>query len=244
MARIIFGKTTISKDERWVGKQTELGCGFGMGKAKFFAQCLRLSKTYGIKGVVVTEDLAALSVGAYRKMHYKVRELWYYMDNAARAAIAAPGGTFTAGKCAFAMKKVASVPFLVMTLPSGRNLFYPHPKIEIMKVHEEDLEGDKCITFYGQLPSSTQWGQVKIWGGTFAENATQAVAADLMAGGALESERVGIEPFALIHDQALAPRKPGQTAEQFCTALTRLPAWAVGLPFTAEGKEVPYYLKL
>jgi hypothetical protein len=41
----------------------------------------------------------------------------------------------------------------------------------------------------------------------------------------------------------LAYHREGQTPEEFVSLLTKLPAWADGLPIEAEGGLVPFYKK-
>ena len=74
-------------------------------------------------------------------------------------------------------------------------------------------------------------------------NCVQAVAADLMSYGARQAEARGMEPFMLVHDEALAIRHAGRTPEMFAAAMGVLPAWAAGLPLKAEAKVMPYYRK-
>jgi DNA polymerase len=125
-----------------------------------------------------------------------------------------------------------------MRLPSGRNIVYPWPKLEM------DTRFNKIgITFWGQIEGKSFWGRVKTYGGKLVENATQGVAADIMANGGCNAEEEGFNIATLIHDQALAAQLFGQTVQGFCAALTRLPAWAAGLPISAEGKLTPYYRK-
>ena len=64
-----------------------------------------------------------------------------------------------------------------------------------------------------------------------------------MTHGLLVAEKRGMEPFATIHDQALAVQRPGQTAEMFREALTVLPPWAEGFPLAADCGVVNYYTK-
>jgi DNA polymerase len=129
--------------------------------------------------------------------------------------------------------------YLSVKLPSGRELWYREPKVEEKKPDEFK----SSITYLGQIPMSTQWGRIKIYGAKLFENICQAVAADLMSHGAREAEAKWMLPFALIHDQALAMQMDGQTPDQFAAALTQLPPWAAGLPLKAEAKSVPYYSK-
>ena len=74
-------------------------------------------------------------------------------------------------------------------------------------------------------------------------NCCQAIAADIMAYGSRMAESRWMLPFALIHDQGLALKLSGQTAEGFSDALATLPLWAKGLPLKVETKIAPYYSK-
>lgn len=125
-----------------------------------------------------------------------------------------------------------------MRLPAGRSIVYPWPAIEAYHDRTD------CITFYGRLPGkSNQWGRVPTYGGKLVENATQGTAGDLMGHGLVTALDRGFDVFTIVHDQALAVND-GRPVEEFCDAITDLPDWAAGMPLKAEGKVVPFYLKL
>lgn len=237
MAAVIYNipweKIANPSTERTVGKHTVLGCGFSMWWPKFKETCAKFK-------VPVSDELAERAVLAYRKRHNKVEALWKIVENAAKAAIAHPGKVYQAGKfLRFSVVKSEGIPFLVMRLPSGRNIVYPWPKLEM-----DPKFGRLGITFYGAIEGKSFWGRVKTYGGKLVENATQATAADLMAYGSCNAEDEGFNIATLIHDQALAPQlDETQTPERFCEALTKLPPWAAGLPLAAEGKITKYYKK-
>ncbi len=229
---------TVTKDQREVGKRLILGCGYQMGAPKFLATSL---EQYQLDLPIA---LCERGVEIFRDLHDKVVRYWYYLDNQARAALARPGT-----QCGpFLIRRLAGLPYLMFRLRSGRSLAYPHPKIEKEWDPGDPAKGRpgqfrEQITYWGQLPMSTQWGRVKLYGGKFAENETQATAADIMAHGSLVAEKRGMAPFALIHDQGLAVREGKATAADFAAALATLPDWAKGLPVKVEAKEVPYYSK-
>lgn len=234
MASDIFGKAIrdINKfPDRFVGKECELGCGFGLGGDRFRVQCKK-------KGYDLPEGLEFKAVKAWRKKHNKVVTMWTDLDNAAKRAILHKGEVQKVGPhLSFACKDIEGMPFLLMRLPSGRKLAYPRPKIVPGK-----FEGTTAVAFYANLKGS-KWRHTSVWGGVWAENATQAVAADIMANGAHNCENNGYQIVTLIHDQALAYHQPGQTPERFVELLTDLPEWARGLPIAAEGSVVPFYKK-
>ena len=229
MASSVYGiaEAAVDGDGRDHGKRIILGCGYGMGPAKFKATC----EAYGVE---CSEELAESSVKAYRQTHPNVVKYWYFLDRSARSAIAEPGtqhGPFT-------VRSIAGIPYLLGRLPSGRSIAYPHPKIEKQPGDDRDQ-----ITYWGQLPVGVAWGRVKIYGGKFAENFSQGVAADIMSNGARVAEKRGMMPFTLIHDQGLALRTKQQSPDEFSAALASLPDWARGLPLKVESKVAPYYRK-
>jgi len=238
MATVIFAKRLelISKLERWVGKQTVLGCGFGMGPVKFLTQCKQKAAQEGLE-VQLTPEIAERAVKVFRDENPKLPKLWTAADKAARLAILYPGKVFHAGQyLQFFVIRTGGVPFLCMKLPSGRSLFYPWPALE-------EIEGRTCITFYGKLPHrNNAWGRVKTYGGKLVENATQATAFDLMANGSCNAEADDYEIFMLVHDEAIAPEDE-RPVQQFCDDLARLPDWAAGIPLKAEGEVIPFYKK-
>jgi len=237
MAELIYRRRGIKKgsEERELGKRAFLGCGFQMGAEKFQKTC---AEQYNIH---ISLELAQRGVDAYRELCYKVKQLWYALDNAARSAIQSPGTVFRAGsKLSLWCQTVAGIPYLFMRLPSGRKLAYPWPKLEQTSAKDRR----PTITYYGEIENG-HWGRVKLYGGKLLENADQATAFDYMGHGAIQAERAGFPVILLVHDQSLALHAEPKThpVTKYVEALTASPAWAEGLPIVAEGKIVPYYRK-
>jgi DNA polymerase len=246
MAAVVFNmeESEVTDFERFIGKQCVLGCGYQMGAEKYIGTCAGF-------GVEVEEDLADRAVQAYRKKFYKVAALWRTFEKAARNAIIHPGKSYAAGpKCFFTVMKSQGIPYLVLRLPSGRNLVYPHPRIE-----KGGKFGDQ-ITFWGKAPKGVKYVRCGTYGAKLLENATQGTAACVMSHGARKAEERGYQVMALIHDEALGlPIKRDWWSDdmdqdtatealgEFVDALQDLPDWATGLPVVAEGRIIPYYLK-
>jgi len=227
MASVIYGIDVADVNkfpQRFLGKTAILGCGFGMGPAKFYDSCKKM-------GYELPPGLGEAAIEAFRLRHPKVKQYWYDVEKAAKRAILNKGQMIELRNVAFLHADVAGTPFLLIRLPSGRKLAYPRP----------DISSNR-ITFYGHI-QGVQWGRVETYGGKLVENITQAVAADLMANGAQKAEKAGYQIATLIHDQALAYFQEGQTVEEFVSLLTDLPKWAAGLPLEAEGGLVPFYKK-
>lgn len=219
--------------QRFIGKQAVLLCGFQGGAPKFRQTC----EKFGYKDM--PEGLEFKAVDSWRKAHANVVDYWQSIEDAAQYAIISPGEVFTVRNVALTVRDVgAGFPFLLIKLPSGRKLAYPKPKL----LPNPKFRGRNSIVFFGKITEAL-WGDVHTYGGKLVENITQAVAADIMANGAHNVEAMGYEIASLIHDQALAYTRSTDDVEGFVRGLTKLPAWAKGLPVAAEGALVPFYKK-
>lgn len=224
-------KEVLPFPHRFVGKSLILGAGFMLSPAGYRRQCLEQAK-YDLP-----EGQEFHAIGLWRKRHQKVVQWWKDLDNAAKKAVARPGQIFPAGKVSFMCKRVGGEQFLLMKLPSGRNLAYPRPRIVPGK-----FEGTTQIEFFGNIKGTT-WGACRLWPGAMANNATQATATDVMMVGAHNCENEGYEIFNVVHDQGLGYVKPGQTGKRFLELLLKMPAWCNGLPLAADGGEAKFYTK-
>lgn len=234
---------TLSKKDprRDFGKVVELAAQYGLGVDGFIRTCANW-------GIEVSEEIAHRAIHEYyRPTHREICARWYQLDGWAREAIAHPGADFGPLSC----RVIAGIKYLLLKLPSGRSLAFPHIEINrrepTPKEKAEMAKGKTYhenrfleITFYGNIAGNT-WGRVKLHGALIFQNEIQAIAADLIAHGAITAEKRGCPPFMLVHDQALAEKTT--SLETFTAAFTELPAWAKGLPLAFEAKEAPYYKK-
>lgn len=124
-------ETAINKEETWavdarqLGKAQVLGCGFGMGWRKF------KTTAYDVYRLTLSAGQAKSAVNGYRGANSAVPELWKAYEEAALNAVKEPGKVFRAGKCNFKVISLKNgMPFLVVTLPSGRKLYYAQPDVQ------------------------------------------------------------------------------------------------------------------
>jgi DNA polymerase len=219
-----------------------------------------------LKGGIKEEELPDI-VARWRERSPNICNLWYQCDRAVRAAIGNLGSSHTVnGRATYTVQKAAGMRFLFCTLPSGRRLAYPDPRIERSvtwkkdgkrqvilnpteaQIREAQNDDPKAwvkddVTYAGFPSGKAVWGRIVGSPGKWVENVVQAIAADIMCHGCLNAEEAGYQTATLIHDEWLGYKLPGQTAERLIELLTDLPPWADGLPIKAEGGEVPYYLK-
>lgn len=225
-------KDVLHFPHRFVGKGLVLGAGFMLSPAGFRRQCMDQAKYDLPEG----EEFHA--IGLWRKQHPKIVAWWKALDLAAKNAVVRHQQIFKAGKVSFCCKMIEGVLFLLMKLPSGRNIAYPRPRIVPGK-----FEGTTQIEYFGNIPMTKQWGVCRLWPGVLANNATQGTANDVMFIGVHNCEREGYHVFNVVHDQALGFVKPGQTGARFIELLTQMPEWCNGLPLAASGGEAKFYTK-
>ena len=86
--------------------------------------------------------------------------------------------------------------------------------------------------------SSTSPGRRdRTYGGRLTENATQAVARDLLAHALVNLERAGYLTVGHIHDEVLVEIPSGTTmdVDDVSRVICTTPSWAKGLPVDGEG---------
>lgn len=242
----ILGKDpgAVTKDERQSpGKVSELALGYQGGVGAF--------RTMGGAAVeLMDDDEINVIKDAWRDAHPNIRQFWFDMEDAAVRAVQSKGVTTTCGKVKF--KHAGS--WLFMRLPSGRLLAYPYPEVrEFDTPWGDPKEG---LTYFSTIDPSkkakvidddrngTSWARIKTYGGMLVENATQAVARDIMADAMPRLEAAGYKILLTVHDEVVTevPDNHG-SVEEMETIMSTLPEWAAGCPVAAEGFEAKRYRK-
>jgi DNA polymerase len=219
MAEAIFGKK-ITKDmpEYTIGKSAVLGCGFGLGKDKFATQ------------FDATPDVAKRAVETYRETYPEIVDFWGTLNKAALNAVGCEKTTYRVGKLQLRREGA----FLWIRLPSSRLLAYHMPAIVQRPMPWDPSDMRPAVEFSGFNSYTHQWERLTTYGGSLAENVTQAIARDLMMAGALRTEAAGFQTVLKVHDEVLAEASAQRSCADFNDLLETPPEWAVGLPIAAE----------
>ncbi len=221
----------LLKIRRGFGKDTELGCQFGMGPRRFFNNCmanpdLRPLFDSGQYNYAFIEKL----IKTYRITHSDIVQFWTDLEKAFKWVIKYPhehaevSKKYTAdGKAdGYRLYLFSQGHTVHLRLPSGRELTYRHCCLKKGK-----YGGDEIRWHYGHL-----------WGGSICENVVQAFARDLLMWWILEMERHGLTTVLDVHDEIVTVL-PEAFAEQSLQLMTTImctnPDWADGLPLDAEG---------
>lgn len=218
MASAIYGKAVeaITKDERFVGKTTILGAGYGMGAAKFKAQL----KAFGVE---VTLEEAQRIINTYRATYPKITALWKDAQKALTAIIREQSTAI--GRDGI-LQIHGSEGIL---LPNGLYLKYSN----LRKVQNED-DGDVEYVY-----DTRKWKATvpnKIYGGKVVENVCQALARTIIGEQMLRVSKK-YKVAMTVHDAicCVVPTQEVETAKEYVEMCMRIrPEWAPELPLNCE----------
>jgi DNA polymerase len=213
MASAIYSKPEdeISKAERFIGKTTVLGAGYGMGAVKFQAQL----KTVGTE---VDIDECRRIIDIYRRTNDAIVRLWreaqVMLVNLSRGDPSPLGrpGVLEVVPAESAIK-----------LPSGLLMRYDDLRF---------AEGEKGVEFHYK----TRKGRTRIYGGKVVENICQAIARCIIAEQMLRIQK-RYPVVMTVHDAitCIALDEQAREAQAYIEECMRwTPAWAEGLPINCE----------
>jgi len=200
---------SIDDQQRFIGKTATLALGYGQWVTGFINFCAAM-------GIEMSEELAYDIVTSWRDTHQEIVSYWRLMENAFKYVLTTNGKATVRDKILFhrAGKDV------VMRLPSGRRLCYPRAFLKNDKIH-----------FHGD------YGLEDTYGGKLAENATQAVARDVMVTNLPAIQRGGYDVLFTVHDEVITefPIGYADDTKHLDSLLATPPEWASDLPLEAEG---------
>ena len=231
IAERIYKHPVNKKDhpfERFVGKESKLGLGFGMGHEKFRASLRAKAKDANGKPLVITPKFASEVVTIYRDAHPQVRKLWKRGESALK--------TISQGLIGVPVDYLGIVKTCKngIVMPGGLRILFP------------DLRFDKDE----QCPTTKQYGEWSFWNGKmrehiygakFIENIVQCLARIIV----FEQCRItakqlkGIAKWVhSVHDEGIflsdvfdAP----YVLETLMNNMRKAPDWFPNLPLNSEG---------
>ena len=213
MASAIYGKSVeeITKEERFVGKTTILGAGYGMGAQKFRAQL----KTFGAE---VTEGEARHIIQVYRETYPHIVQLWRQAQLALEALT--KDSVTSLGRDG-----------VLELVPAERAIRMPS-KLLLRYDGLIPTRDEKGI----QYQYKTRYGWNKIYGGKVIENVCQAIARCIIGEQMIKVSKK--YPVVLtVHDAiaCIAPEEEAKEAQAYVEECMRwTPDWAKGLPVNCE----------
>lgn len=218
----------VTKDQRQIGKVAVLALGYGGGVGAFQS----MARVYGVH---VADNEAETIKYNWRNAHPAIVKYWRELENAAICAIE-EGGTIHAGHAIRQVSFKVKGSFLWCKLPSGRLLCYPYPKL----IEKETPWGGmkKAVAFMAVNGVTRKWEETTTYGGSLAENITQAVARDLLVEAMKTFTAKDYKIVMHIHDSIVVEideKSDESTLKKLEQLMCALPTWATGLPLKAEG---------
>jgi DNA polymerase I-like protein with 3'-5' exonuclease and polymerase domains len=219
MASAIYNKPKeeITKDERFVGKTTILGAGYGMGANKFKAQLATF-------GVDLSQEECDRIIRVYRETYPNIPKLWRAAGNALEGLM--QGRAQDIGKEGILVVDAETG----IKLPNGLHIKYPNLRKE---VNEED--GRKELVYDTKRGRATIPN--RIYGGKVIENVCQALAR-IVIGEQLLRVSKRYKVVMTVHDAigCVAPLAEIERAMEYVEYCMRIrPEWAPDLPLDCEG---------
>ena len=221
-ARILSKRVDqVTKDERQLGKQAILGCGYGMGHKKFKITC----ENYGMG---ISAELAKKAVETYRSTYLDIPKFWYGVEEAAVKAVRTDQVAIYNN---IKFKVIGA--YLFCQLPSGRKLAYRQPLLKEIDTPWGNRR-DR-LTFLGVDSLTKKWIRQDTYGGKLVENITQACARDIMVNSMLNIEAQGHNIIFTVHDELVCETPVGGiVGKEFDETMAQRPEWAQDLPLKVE----------
>ena len=213
MASRIYGvaEDEVSDAQRFVGKTTILGAGYGMGAVRFKEQL----KTFGVD---MKLDEARRVIGVYRDANYQVNRLWRDAQNTLAALHR--GDVVPLGVDGLIEPVVEES---ALRLPSGLLLRY------------SDLQANQTDRGF-EFDYKTRRGRTRIYGGKVIENVCQALARCIIGEQMLAvAKRYNV--VLTVHDSIVCcvpDEEVYDAAEYVMGCMREVPAWAYELPVDCE----------
>jgi DNA polymerase len=200
----------ITKPERFVGKSTILGSGYGMGPRKF-------QDTMKMFGVEMNVDMANHIIYTYRRKYSLVPCLWDVGNMCLR-------GLVENRSCEYGLPKIVKVAWGMVHTPMGLPLRYPGVR------RTKSAKGEESYAY------ESRTGITHIWGGKFTENIIQHLAR-LVIGEQMIRIAKRYRVVMTVHDAigCVVPEEQKDEALAYIEECMRwVPSWAEGLPLNCE----------
>lgn len=212
---------------RGKGKIAELALGYQGGKGSLISM--------GALNMGLAEEELPDIVKRWRGSNQRIVDFWYAVERNALETVRYG----TTGYLPCGVTFVRDKNYFMITLPSGRSLYYYQPQIKLNNF------GRDAIHFIGVNQKTKKWELISTYGGKLTENIVQAVARDLLANAMINLHQAGYKINFHIHDEVIleVPKASNENLEEAIRLMCMIPPWAKGLPLNADGFESNYYKK-
>ena len=210
----------VTKDQRFVGKTTILGAGYGMGALRFTDQL----QSFGTRMDV---DEARRVIRIYRDANWKINTLWRDCQNMLVELSRGNSGSFGPNG-------------IIKYGVDGRNGWILLPSG--LKMRYDDLQYDQGERG-PEFKYRTRRGYTRIYGGKVTENVCQAIARCIIGDQMLAIAKK-YKVALTVHDSVVCcvPEDELEEATRYIEeCMSTTPPWAEGLPITCESDKGKSY---
>ena len=226
MFHVPMEKVTKGSELRQRGKVASLACGYGGGVGAL--------KAMGADKMGLSEMDMRDVITRWRQRCPAIVRFWSLMETAAITAVANNTAVAVRSDIACAYRQN----WLRIQLPSGRQLYYYAPKVEMV----EKFGRPRRVLTYAGVNAAGQWVREETYGGKLVENVTQAVARDCLCVTMQRLEAEGFRIVAHVHDEVIIAGARGILGQ--VNEIMALPIkWAPDLILKGDGYETAYYRK-
>jgi DNA polymerase len=197
----------VTDPQRFIGKTTVLGAGYGMGAAKFHDQLRNMGKD-------VDFDMCRYIIKQYRLVNHSISSWWALLNQ----VLVSMANQKEVAVDAVDLLRVSPLTGAI-DLPNGLSLSYP--ELELAN---------------GGFQYKTRNGVNKIYGGKVAENICQAVARCIIGEQIIQIEKE-YRVALTVHDAiaCVVPESEAEEARAYIEQCMRTPPkWAKSLPLNCE----------
>ena len=212
MAAVIYNvpESEVTKEQRFVGKTTILGCGYGMGAQRFVEQL----KTFGVD-MRLEEGRRVVEI--YRKANNKIKSLWSNAQKMLVEMSNKQSGSYGVNNIIEYNAEEG------VKLPSGLYMRYGDLQWK---------QGGQGIEF----SYKTRRGRTRIYGGKVVENICQAFARCIIGEQLIDITKK-YKAVLTVHDSIVCcvPSDEIEEGQAYIeTCMRKSPKWAEGLPLDCE----------
>lgn len=182
----------------------------------------------------IPEDKREGIVRKWREANPKIVSLWREFQEAARDAMRKYDAPYRVRGVGFRCENYG-LNALIITLPSGRELYYPAPKDE-----------GQALSYIGLNQQTRKLERIETYGGKLVENVVQAIARDILSESLLRLDKEGFKIRFHVHDEVIVEVSQDEAEsalERVIELMCTPPEWGRDLPLNAEGFISDYYMK-
>jgi len=210
----------LTRDE---GKVAVLALGYNGGIGSLRAM--------GAEG---TDRKLQFMVNQWRETNSNIVALWRNLEEAFRKGDSWAGDKLYVERGDKSSRRVV--------LPSGRAISYH--RVGQKWIDKTWPNGDTSrVRQLSYMDAKKAPGRIDTYGGRLTENATQAVARDILAAAIVRLERAGYPVVGHVHDEIIVEGTGERALAEVTEIMTEPLDWSAGLPIAAEGFLAPRYRK-